>query len=120
VARKPLFWVGSSRDDIRAFPRNAKRHAGHQLDLVQSGLEPSDWRPMTSVGVGVKEIRIHTPLEHRVLYIAKFPEGVYVLHAFQKRSRTTPQREIRLAKHRLRGLLQGRREQAAAEKEEAE
>jgi phage-related protein len=112
VATKPLFWVASSRDDIRVFPRDARRAAGRQLRRVQLGLEPSDWKPVTSVGMGVREIRVHTALEHRVLYIAKFAEGVYVLHAFQKRTRRTPQREIELARRRFRELLQWRRERA--------
>lgn len=105
---KPLFWVGSSLDDIRRFPQDARRLAGHQLHLVQQGLEPADWKPMPSVGAGVYELRIHTRLEHRVFYIAKLPEGVYVLHAFQKRTRKTPQADIELARTRLHQLLRDR------------
>ena len=100
-----MFWVGSSRDDLRAFPEDVRRIAGHQLHLVQLGLDPADWKPMPSIGPGVSELRIHTDLEHRVFYIAKFREGIYVLHAFQKRSRKTPKGEIELARHRLRELL---------------
>ena len=59
---------------------------------------------MTDVGVGVCEIRIHGAVEHRVLYIAKFPEAVYVLHAFTKRSRRTPRLNLDLARRRLRAL----------------
>lgn len=73
---------------------------------------------MTSVGTGVNEIRIHTALEHRVLYIARFAEGVYVLSAFEKRTRKTPGREIELGSRRLRDLMQWRREQGARGKEE--
>ncbi len=115
---KELFWVGSSRDDIRAFPEEARQEAGHQLHLVQLGVEPSDWKPMPSVGTGVNEIRIHTAVEHRVLYVAKFAEGVYVLHAFEKRGRKTAQRDIELARERLRDLIQWRREAAARRKSE--
>lgn len=118
MTAKELSWVGSSLDDIRDFPEEARREAGHQLHLVQLGLEPSDWKPLPSVGSGVNEIRIHTEVEHRVLYIAKFPEAVYVLHAFEKRSRKTPQREIDLAKQRLRELMQWRREDATRRKKE--
>ena len=100
-----MVWVGSSRDDLRAFPEDVRRIAGHQLHLVQLGLDPADWNPMPSIGPGVSELRIRTALEHRVFYIAKFREGIYVLHAFQKRSRKTPQGEIELARHRLRELL---------------
>ena len=64
----------------------AKRRAGYELYLVQSGLGPSDWKPMSSVGAGVREIRVRSGREHRVLYVAKFEEGIYVLHAFEKKS----------------------------------
>ena len=67
----------------------ARRAAGYQLERVQSGLEPADWRPMKGIGAGVCEIRIHGAVEHRVLYVATFPEAVYVLHAFEKKSRRT-------------------------------
>ena len=106
MAEKPLYWLGSSLEDIRAFPEEARRSAGHQLDLVQHGLEPLDWKPMRTVGSGVYEIRIHTGAEYRVFYIAKFVEGVYVLHAFEKRTRQTRQADIELAKQRLKDLKQ--------------
>jgi len=60
---------------------------------------------MASVGTGVEEIRIRTGQEHRVFYVARFEEGVYVLHAFEKRSRKTPDREIEVARDRLRQVL---------------
>jgi phage-related protein len=106
---KALFWLGSSRRDIRNFPPDAKRRAGYELYLVQSGLEPSDWKPMSSVGSGVQEIRIHTGQEHRVFCIAKFEEGVYVLHAFEKKTRKTPKADLDVARSRLRELLSRRR-----------
>jgi len=61
------------------------------------------------VGPGVREIRVHTALEHRVLYVARFAEGVYVLHAFQKRTRTTRIRDVELARQRFRALIGQRR-----------
>ena len=88
-------------DALRAFPEDARRQAGYQLRRVQFGEMPSDWKPMPGVGSGVYEIRIHTGTEHRVFYIAKFAEAVYVLHAFEKRTRKTRQAEINLAKQRL-------------------
>ena len=105
MLEKALIWLGSSRDDLRAFPDDARRVAGFQLRRVQLGLEPNDWKPMPSVGPGVQEIRIHTGLEYRVLYVTKFPEAVYVLHAFEKRSRRTSKHDVDLAKHRLRLLI---------------
>ena len=105
MAEKPLVWVGSSLDDLRAFPEDARRLAGFQLRRVQDGLMPSDWKPMRTIGPGVNEIRIHTGVEHRVIYVARFQEAVYVLSAFEKRTRQTPQNEIKLASKRLGELL---------------
>jgi phage-related protein len=97
-------WLGSSLEDLRAFPEDARRAAGYQLGRVQQGLLPTDWKPMTTVGSGVIEIRVHTRVEHRVFYVARFEDAVYVLHAFEKRTRQTPQREIALARRRLADL----------------
>ncbi len=71
-------------------------------------IDPTDWKPMNTVGPGVKEIRIHEGGEFRVLYVAKFAEAVFVLHAFQKKTQKTPKKEIDLAKSRLKQLQQER------------
>lgn len=83
--------------------------AGFELRRVQQGLQPTDWKPMASVGTGVEEVRVHTGQEHRVFYVARFEEGVYVLHAFEKRARKTPDTEIEVARTRLRAVLATRR-----------
>jgi phage-related protein len=106
---KPILWAGSSLDALRAFPEDARRVAGYELRRVQKGLQPTDWKSMASVGAGVEAIRVRTAQEHRVLYIARFEEGVCVLHAFEKRSRKTPGREIEVARARLREVLAARR-----------
>jgi phage-related protein len=106
---KPLFWAGSALADLRSFPENARRQAGFELHRVQQGLEPSDWRPMPSVGAGVIEIRVHSDIESRVFYVAKYREGVYVLHAFEKQSQQTSQRDIDLGRERLAAVLTYRR-----------
>jgi len=82
--------------------------AGFQLWRVQRGLEPNDRKPMPSVGLGVQEIRIHTGSEHRVLYVARFAEAIYVLHAFERRTRRTPKDAVDLARQRLRSLINSR------------
>lgn len=97
---KPLEFVGSSRGDLRGFPAEARRAAGFELSFVQRGLLPSDWKPMKTVGPGVMEIRIHKQGEWRVVYVAKFKEAVYVLHAFEKKTRKTRQANIELASKR--------------------
>ena len=109
MVAKPLYWVGSARTDLRAFPVAARRTAGFQLRRVQHGLDPDDWKPMQSIGPGVREIRVHTDSEHRVFYVARFEDAIYVLHAFQKRSRKTPKRDLQLARERLRTVLMKRR-----------
>lgn len=110
MAEKPLAWVGTTLDDLRAFPDEARREAGYQLGRVQAGLLPTDWKPVPGVGHGVAEIRIHTRQEHRVFYIAKLKEAIYVLHAFEKRTRKTTQKDLALARQRLSLVLRHRRE----------
>ena len=104
VIGKPLKFVGSSLDDLRNFPDEARRGAGFALRAVQNGLEPSDWRPMRAVGRGVKEIRIRVLGEWRVIYIAQRHDAVYVLHAFQKKSRKTSRQDLELARHRYKQI----------------
>lgn len=103
VTRKPLHFLGSSLDDLRAFPDEARRDAGFNLDFVQRGMEPLDWKPMQAVGPGVKEIRVRDAAgAFRVIYLAARPEAVYVLHSFQKKTRKTRKADIDLAAGRLR------------------
>jgi phage-related protein len=101
---RPLEFVGSSLEDLRAFPAEARRAAGFELDFVQRGLDPSDWKPMNEIGAGVREIRIHVLGEWRVLYVAKFAEAVYVLHAFQKKTQKTRKGDIEVARQRYRQI----------------
>jgi len=106
---KPLQFCGTSLDDLRAFAPDARHLAGYQLDRVQRGLEPADFKPMPAVGTGVYEIRVRDATgAYRVLYVAKFDEAVYVLHAFQKKTQKTTQADIELAARRYRDLLQDR------------
>jgi phage-related protein len=109
AADRPLTWVGASLTAVHAFPPEARREAGYQLRRVQKGLMPNDWKPMPSVGPGVTEIRIHGRLEHRVLYIGKFEEAIYVLHAFEKKSRRTRKTDLDLARSRLKDVAALRR-----------
>jgi phage-related protein len=86
---KDVAFLGTSKADLRAFPDAARSAAGMELWQVQCGLEPSDWKPMVSIGPGVCEIRIHTADAYRVIYLAHRPEAIYVRHCFQKQSRKT-------------------------------
>lgn len=105
---KALRWLGDSRRRIRDFPQEARQEIGFELWEVQQGNEPSDWKPMPTVGQGVNEIRVHAEGEHRVLYVAKFAEAVYVLHAFEKKTQRTSKPDIEIASARYRALVQER------------
>ena len=89
---------------MRDFQADARRQAGFELDAVQRGLDPSDWKPMTSIGTGVREIRIHVFGGWRVIYVAKVADAIYVLHAFQKKTQRTRREDIELAQRRLRQI----------------
>jgi phage-related protein len=108
--QKPLKWLGTSRRDYASFPENVQHAAGQQLLLVQLGREPIDWKPMPTVGRGVAEIRITTKQAHRVFYVARFADAVYVLHVFEKRTQQTPQADIEKAQSRLAGLEKSKKE----------
>ena len=101
---KSVRFVGSSRSELSAFPDSAKLRAGHELFMVQVGREPDDWKPMSSVGAGVCEIRVRDPAgQYRVIYVASFGTAIYVLHAFQKKSKTgikTSKQDVDLIKQR--------------------
>ena len=99
---KALRFVGSSLDDLKNFPAEARREAGFELDAVQRGLMPSDFKPMLAVGAGAYEIRVRVLGEWRNLYVAKFERAVYVLHAFQKKTQKTRKEDIELAARRYR------------------
>ena len=108
---KRIEWLGDSLERIREFPDEAKRVAGYQLEQVQAGKEPAGWKPMPSIGIGVNEIRVREGGAFRVIYVAKFSEAVYVLHAFQKKSRKTAKADVELARKRFRTLVQERKQQ---------
>lgn len=106
MERKPIEFRGSAREDLRAFPQAARREAGFQLDRVQCGLEPENWKPMNTIGAGVREIRVTDAAgAFRVMYVAKFATALYVLHCFQKKTRSTRDSDIELAARRYRELL---------------
>lgn len=108
VQQKAMRWLGDSLDAVKGFSDEAKREAGHQLGQVQEGHEPSDWKPMETVGAGVREIRIRVEKAYRVLYVAKFPEAIYVLHAFEKKTQRTSKTDLDLASTRYRQLVNQR------------
>ena len=100
---KTITFLGDSLDRVRDFPDGARADVGYQLHRIQNGDEPDDWKPMGTVAPGVRELRVREDGgAFRVMYLATLPETVLVLHAFQKKTQATPQRDIELAASRLR------------------
>ena len=115
MADKPLLWIGTARADVRKFPAAARRLAGFQMRRVQQGLDPNDWKPMSAVGAGVREIRIRVGDAFRVFSVATFNEGVYVIHAFAKKARKTARGDIEIGRERFRALIATRKQQHGKE-----
>lgn len=101
---KAIEFLGTSLKTVREFPVLAKREAGYQLDRVQRGLDPTDWKPMKSVGQGVREIRIQHEGQYRVIFVASFEQKVYVLHAFQKKTQKTSKQDLDAARRAFREI----------------
>jgi phage-related protein len=100
---KRIRFVGSAKDDLSAFPKAVRTRAGQELFMVQVGRDPNDWKPLSIVGQGAREIRVRDEAgAFRVIYVARFEDAVYVLHAFQKKSQTTSREDLKLAKERYR------------------
>jgi phage-related protein len=99
---KRVTFLGNSLEILQAFPDDVRRNAGHQLDRIQRGLDPNDWKPMTTIGAGVREMRFRDASgAYRVVYLAARSEAVYVLHAFQKKTEQTSARDLDLARSRF-------------------
>ena len=105
---KKIQFLGDSLKSLRAFPEDAKHDVGYQLDKVQRGEQPDDFKPMPSIGKGVEEIRVRDDSGiYRVICTARLADAVYVLHAFQKKTQTTAKRDIALASKRYAELMIG-------------
>ena len=105
ISLKPIKFQGSALDDLRAFPVSVRREAGYQIDLVQRGHDPDDWKPISTIGRGVREIRIRDSNgAFRVIYVATFADAIYILHCFQKKMQKTRQVDIDLAAKRYRDI----------------
>lgn len=118
MANKPIYWIGSSKDDLSNLSEEVRRKAGFQLRAVQRGQMPTDFKPMPSVGKGVEEIRLRTEDAYRIFYVAKFEEAVYVLHAFQKKTQKTSKQDIQIGQQRYIQMIQYRKEQQGRHSDE--
>jgi phage-related protein len=108
ISVKPVVWLGDSLTRVRSFVPEARWRAGQQLRRVQVGGLPIDWKPMPGIGPGANELRVRAGGAYRVIYVAKFAEAVYVLHAFEKKSRKTARLDMELARQRYRNLVRER------------
>jgi len=107
---KPVRFLGDSLKRLREFPEVAKQDTGYQLDKVQKGQQPDDFKPMPSIGKGVEEIRVRDETGiYRTIYSARLTDAVYVLHVFQKKTQTTSKSDIDIAKERYTELMRGRK-----------
>jgi phage-related protein len=103
---KLLTFVGTTLADLRDFPEDARREAGYQLDRVQNGLDPKDWKPMPSVGAGVREVRIREESgAYRIFYVTRIGNHIYVLHAFTKKTQKTTLSDINIGKARYKAVV---------------
>lgn len=106
---KSIQFLGDSLKCLREFPDEARQDAGYQLDLVQRGNQPDDFKPMPAIGRGVEELRVWDDSgTYRLVYTARMADFVYVLHAFQKKTQATSKRDIDIAKERYTRLTKGR------------
>jgi phage-related protein len=98
---KDVVFIGGADEALRSFPPTARQRGGYQLYLVQTGAEPTDWKPMTAIGPGCREIRIRDDSgAYRVLYVATVGDAVYVLHCFQKKTQRTAKADLDVGKAR--------------------
>lgn len=110
MMEKEIRWMGSSYEDLLAFPSDARRDAGFQLGRIQFGIDPLDWKPFSEIGAGTREIRIRDSSgTFRVMYVAKFEEAVYVLHCFHKKTQSTTGQDKTIAQTRYRAVVKMRK-----------
>ena len=110
---KPARFIGSAKRDLAAFPRSARTRAGYELFMLQVGRAPDDWKPLATVGPGACEIRVRDVAgAFRVIFVAKFADAVYVLHAFQKKTQKTSRTDLDLAaqRYKIARELSGRKQ----------
>lgn len=115
---KLIYWVGSSREEISNFSKEARRKVGFQLRSIQRGQKPTDFKPMPTIGKGVEEMRIWTGEAYRIFYVARFEEAVYVLHVFQQKTQKTSKQDIEIGQKRYQEMVQFRQEQKEKHKNE--
>lgn len=102
---KSVVFEGDTLEIIRQLPDDVRHRAGYEIDRVQHDRQPENWKPFTSIGQGVREIRIQVGRQFRVIYVAKLANQVHVLHVFEKKTQKTRQSDIDVARNRLKQVL---------------
>ncbi|MGR6036206.1 MAG: type II toxin-antitoxin system RelE/ParE family toxin [Candidatus Nitrosoglobus sp.] len=103
---KPVRFMGDSLKRLRQFPLNVRYDMGYQLDKVQRGEQPDDFKPIPSIGKGVEEIRVWDDTgTYRMIYTVRLADAVYVLHVFQKKTQNIGKYDIELARKRYTELM---------------
>ena len=101
---RPVVWLGDSKKNLRDFPDGAQKLLGDELQLIQFGGMPKDAKPFKGIGSGVLEIALrYASGAYRVVVALQIGRRIYVLHAFQKKSKTgieTPKLDVELIKRR--------------------
>ncbi len=106
---KAIVWIGSSKKDLQhVFSESALKEAGYQIDRIQMGVDPKNWKPMLSVVPEVRERWIHAESDYRVRYIAGFGEALFILHSLAKKTQKTPERDLDLVRERFELVVKGR------------
>jgi len=100
-----IAWEGDSREVLKSFPEDIRQNFGFELWELQLGERPSDYRPLTSIGPGVFELRDQDERAwYRVVYLSRINDVIYVLHCFEKKSREMPRKDFEKAKQRLKAV----------------
>lgn len=89
-----VIFVGSSKTDLRDFPKSVRAEIGRQILRMQMGIDPTNWKPMKAVGQGVREIRVSIKGQYRAFYVSNVGNAIYDLHAFQKKGQKTSAKDI--------------------------
>lgn len=104
---KRIIWLASTLEDLRRLPEVARQRMGYQLHRVQNGREPHSWKPMKTVGNGVREIRISDDWRSfRSMYVTNVGHLIYVLHVFEKKTEKTAKKDLDIARKRLKEIKQ--------------
>ncbi len=108
-----LYWCGSSLGDLRAFPKSAKISLGREIDRLEHGALPINYKPLKSLGkgiTGVYEIRTSDDGKiYRVAYVAKFGDDIVILHCWNKKTQTTSESDKKLIVKRYREFQEEKR-----------